>query len=1841
MVRRYQFLLIGLLLTARVCAQTPSASSSNRAALRAVPMDMPLVDTTVRWIQLLQSPNPNYFEVKKAFEAHFGGVIPAKGQGYKVFKRWEARVINHLDEKGNVVWPNGILADLQSANINNGSGASGAGSSTGGGTGAGGGSGSGAGGSTSGAGTGSGSGTSGSGTSGSSSPSGGTKINGINGGNPIPPATWCATSGRWTPVGPTKHPYNQTSQPTGTGRINGIAFHPTDSNILFALAPQGGVWKSKDYGKSWTQLWGAGSGLAVGTSAPSNPALTLGVSSMVLSHKNPDTLYIGTGDRDAGDAPGYGVLMSANGGTSFVVRNSGMGNLTVGKLIMHPKNTGILMAATNGGVYRTTNSGGTWTRVTGSANFVDIVYHPANPNYVYATANGLFYQSTDGGLNFAQITNGLPATGMQRGQIAVTPADRSRVYFLIASGSRFQGFYLSTDSGTTFTNRNTTPANILGYSELGNDGSGQGWYDLDLAADPKNAQIVYAFGVNVWKSIDGGATFKVSGHWVGSGGADDIHADQHIGEFNITGKTLFAGNDGGIYFTGDGGKVWNNITKGINNSQIYRLAVAQTTDDLGAHGYQDNGSMVHDDGEIFTYFGGDGMDCAVDPTDERYVYGSYVYGYIYRAIDKNNIITLAANGTNGITEGGGWLTPFVLQEGNPHRMFAGYNNVWRCDSVKTSGAIKWTKISTGWTGSVRQIKSSKSNPKHLYVIRGDGKLFFTRNAEAVSPTWIDITPPSTLYTVRIMEPDPLDSNKLYGASAADLFVSNNNGSTWNTTVLASLNKSAYAGFNWGVINALKADHTVSPAGIYVGTDRAVYYMNQVSGTTYGLNEFSNLLPLWMDISDLDIYHSPLGREYSYVYASTYGRGVWKSPLFDNGSGIYRSKMLSYDSIFTVGGIMRLQEKVPASLYGIRALTWTIKPSTFTWVSGDSNSLQPEVKFNQPGVYAISLTAKSCLSSATTSKNIWVRVFPAEVAAICNSKTKFQTSNFGIGVFDVKLTDNHFESGTYFDDGEQVDMTAQKVFRVKPNTDYTVQVKVGLYNSENVRVFMDFNNDGKFQLFRGEVSSQVSAKPTEYAQVKIKTPVKMPLNQALRMRVISDYNNIDTSGCGTCSYGQAEDFSIVYEKTTVVFGVDRKKICEGETVIYTDSSQGLIGLYEWDFGAGAIPAKAVGRGPWTVKYTTGGFKNVKLRLNSGEDSLVKSSFVEVIKMPSATAMIKAGSIPQCEGIPLSLSVRDARAIPVNYQWFKKGSSAGSINKDSLLNFNPVYLHDTGDYFAVLENRGCIDTSNIVTVKVWAKPLAIIGYDPNYAPCLKGNSFVFQDLSTVFQGSVTLRNWLASNPTKTGNAATFQQKFNAAGSYDVQLQITSNNGCLDTETVNVKVKGHPIAKFSFDKAQQCDKNNVFQVVNASNNPTSAGGGSIWCYYQWGDGNAAWDVLDAKHTFTQYGKYTVQLVAKNVSGCFDTTYQTATVYLTPKSQITSSVAEICEGQSFTINDPYLSHADPNDVVLTQWNFGDGRKLSNALGLKAGKRDTLWTYPSFGTYTIRQVLKTKLLGCADSSSITVNVNSMPLASIKVSPISVCAEMETVNFSNLSLNPDGKAMSHDWQFGDGLGTSAISSPNYLYTKAGKYTARYIASNRGCKDTAYSQSISVLPKVKADFLYNEFTESQRLGWRFTAIDTANMPMDRNFQWWVKQPDGNWLQGQGSRWDAYFTTNGKYIAKLLATNSIGCKDSMSKEILINKAILQTQRNDLDAYVFPNPTVNKTIYKFSARKGDVVTVKMYTILGQSGLYERTWNIPDDGVYFDEIALKRWNLSAGMYPLVIQRGDQRVEVMMILIE
>jgi hypothetical protein len=129
--------------------------------------------------------------------------------------------------------------------------------------------------------------------------------------------------GDWTNLGPIEQPGNAgTGQPNGNGRVNALAFHPTDADIIYAGAPAGGLWITYDGGEDWISY--------------TDNLPTLGVSAIVIDYTDPDIVYIGTGDRDAGDAPGLGVMKSEDGGITFDFANDGMGNATVGMMIIIP-----------------------------------------------------------------------------------------------------------------------------------------------------------------------------------------------------------------------------------------------------------------------------------------------------------------------------------------------------------------------------------------------------------------------------------------------------------------------------------------------------------------------------------------------------------------------------------------------------------------------------------------------------------------------------------------------------------------------------------------------------------------------------------------------------------------------------------------------------------------------------------------------------------------------------------------------------------------------------------------------------------------------------------------------------------------------------------------------------------------------------------------------------------------------------------------------------------------------------------------------------------------------------------------------------------------------------------------------------------------------------------------------------------------------------------------------------------------------------------------------------------------------------------------------------------------
>ncbi|MEI6059271.1 MAG: T9SS type A sorting domain-containing protein [Bacteroidota bacterium] len=655
-----------------------------------------------------------------------------------------------------------------------------------------------------------------------------------------------SASGTWVSQGPFDLP---SKGYRGLGRINAIAFHPTDPSTIYIGAPAGGLWVSTTGGNDWT------------TTTDGLP--TLGVSAIAIDPHDPNIIYIGTGDRDASDAPGVGVMKSIDNGATWQSANTGMGNRIVGDLLIDNNNSQIIYAGTTSGFFKSTDAGATWVEKGGS--FKDICFKPGNTNIIYGSQTGSFYRSTDAGENWVQITAGL-ADGA-RGVIAVTPANPEIVYYLLAQGDNgFKGLYRSTDAGLTFTEMSNSP-NIMDWSCDGSGSGGQAWYDLALAADPVNPNIIYTGGVNVWKSTDGGANWQINAHWYGGCGVPAVHADQHIFTVNPLNGKVYIGNDGGIYWTGNGGAQWVEISTGLAISEAYKIGQSATIDDMVANGYQDNGTSLYDGGVWVAIGGGDGMECAIDQVNPMYRYTTVYYGAINRVIGTS-AAQIAGNGVNGITEEGAWVTPFILDAADPNIMFIGYKNVWRSVNIKNPSAsgVKWVKISTINTGNLEVLKQSPVNRDLLYASSGSA-LYISTNALQESPTWVNLTSrlPSVT-TISAIETSPYDENTVYLVQDKKVYKSTDRAITW-TDISGGLPAIHYSSIVY---------YKNSQEGLYLGSDAGVYYKDNSLADWV---PFSAGLPAAVKATELEIFYDPTSPAGDRIKAGTFGRGMWKSDMY--------------------------------------------------------------------------------------------------------------------------------------------------------------------------------------------------------------------------------------------------------------------------------------------------------------------------------------------------------------------------------------------------------------------------------------------------------------------------------------------------------------------------------------------------------------------------------------------------------------------------------------------------------------------------------------------------------------------------------------------------------------------------------------------------------------------------------------------------------------------------------------------------------------------------------------------------------------------------------------------------
>ncbi|MFZ4399624.1 MAG: VPS10 domain-containing protein [Bacteroidales bacterium] len=648
------------------------------------------------------------------------------------------------------------------------------------------------------------------------------------------------SSSNWQALGPFAPPANGGD----AGRLNCIAFHPTNMNIFYVGSPSGGLWKTTNGGNTWVSL--------------TDNLSVIGVSSIVIDYTNPNIIYIATGDGDGTDTYSIGILKSTDAGLSF--QTTGLNYLvesrrTINKLIINPINPKTLFAATSAGVFRSFNGGNTWDN-TLSGKTIDIAYKPGDTNVMYATTSTDFYKSTDAGENFFYKSIAFAAAS-SRIQIAVTPANPNYVYLLSGkyTDQSFAGLYRSTDSGENFTTRSTTP-NILDWSVTGNGSGGQAWYDLALAASPTNAEEIYAGGVNIWKSTNGGTNWTLSAHWYGGGQKPKVHADIHALKYNPS-NVLYACSDGGVSYTTNSGANWTDKNASLSIAQVYKMSVSHTLPSTIITGWQDNGSNLLRNNTWTQVYGGDGMECIIDYSNPNIFYTTTPNGEIHRT-DNGGVDFIAISGNITGQETGIWVTPYIIDPVNPQTIYAGYNNVWKT----IDRGNNWTKISNfATTTELRNLAIAKSNPNYIYAA-SDNIIYKTVNG---GTTWTDIShglPGNTITHIEISSSNPEVIWISFSAYSAGqkIFTSRNGGVNWINYSGTLPNLPA---------NCIVADNQLNE-GLYIGMDVGIYYRDTLL-TDWEL--YSNNLPNVI-INDLSISTS-----INKIRVATFGRGIWESPLY--------------------------------------------------------------------------------------------------------------------------------------------------------------------------------------------------------------------------------------------------------------------------------------------------------------------------------------------------------------------------------------------------------------------------------------------------------------------------------------------------------------------------------------------------------------------------------------------------------------------------------------------------------------------------------------------------------------------------------------------------------------------------------------------------------------------------------------------------------------------------------------------------------------------------------------------------------------------------------------------------
>ncbi|GJQ63228.1 MAG: hypothetical protein SCALA702_22810 [Melioribacteraceae bacterium] len=639
-----------------------------------------------------------------------------------------------------------------------------------------------------------------------------------------------------------------------SGRISDFAVNESNPAEYFTAVASGGVWKTTNYGATWTPVFDSQGSYSIGC--------------VTMDQSNTNVVWVGTGENNSQRSVAYGdgVYLSLDGGKSW--KNKGLKESEhIAKIVIHPEDSRVVYVAAQGplwgpggdrGLYKTTDMGETWEKVleiSEHTGVTDIVMDPRDPDVIYAAAyqrrrhvftliNGgpesAIYKTTNGGESWDKLKSGLPSTDLGRVGLAISPVNPDYVYAIVEAAEGKGGFFRTTNRGATWEKRDDYVARSPQYYQ-------------EIVCDPVNVDKVYSLDTYSKYTLDGGKTWTNIGNRY-------RHVDDHA--FWVNPKNtdqVLIGGDGGVYYSFDGMKNWEFIDN-LPIVQYYKVAVDNSLPFYYVYGgTQDNNSMggpsrtTSASGIINTDWfitnGGDGFEAAVDPEDPNIVYTQSQYGWLTRfnratgekvgikphegmgeepyrwnwdapliiSPHKNTRLYFAANKLfKSEDRGDSWevISPDLTQQIDRNKLEV-MGKVWSMDAVSKNA-------STSLFGNIVALAESPVKEGVLFVGTDDGLLHISEDG---GQNWRKISSiegiPDMSYVNDII-PSHHNANRVYVAfnhhKYADfkpyVVVSEDLGKSWKKIVSDLPER--------GSVYALDEDH-VNENLLFAGTEFGFYY----------------------------------------------------------------------------------------------------------------------------------------------------------------------------------------------------------------------------------------------------------------------------------------------------------------------------------------------------------------------------------------------------------------------------------------------------------------------------------------------------------------------------------------------------------------------------------------------------------------------------------------------------------------------------------------------------------------------------------------------------------------------------------------------------------------------------------------------------------------------------------------------------------------------------------------------------------------------------------------------------------------------------------------------------------